>query len=657
MIAHTFERLAKLEQIKSTLKDVDGDFSIPGVVVVGMQSSGKSSVLESATGLAFPRSEGMCTRVPTVVTVSKTEGDESTGVTVASDPSLTTDVHTFEATDTTAFGDAIRELTDKLAPDGHISDSPIYVSYKRPDGPTYSLTDLPGITFCSTVQDDVEAQTIRLTKRHLENENALILCVLPATEDFHNSKALRLAEELDPNGDRTIGVVTKVDNLPPGSDLVSRMAGEGEGAISLKHGFFAVRNRTQAEINEELALEDVVKKETELFRSDAVLKLLPSHQCGMAKLLAKVCAEQSRAIDDYIPKLKKTATGLLRKYQKDMAALPRSLTTQEERRDFVSRKMGEIATDIRRAAEADTTVCGSREKSTKLAARVHEALKNGLADRIHDQLPNFLLEETKSELREATAEGLGHDLSNFMQSGAFRNQFVAAIDPLLCEAASSTVDEVAACVLRCCTAVVEARLGSSGGITKALADKVLEEIVTDVHERAEDTHGMVRRMAGAELRSTYTNNHYFAQTISKFKEIVSSNSGQWKKNGKVGYHTASDPGVNDGTAEGIPEAFIAATAMSFRSESNDEAALREMQITLHAYGKVVHKRFSDSAAVVIRDILLVDMVEKLLGLLNARTDQLIAHMAEDKGVVLKRKELDRNIAGLKKALSELKEMR
>jgi hypothetical protein len=82
-----------------------------------------------------------------------------------------------------------------------------------------------------------------------------------------------------------------------------------------------------------------------------------------------------------------------------------------------------------------------------------------------------------------------------------------------------------------------------------------------------------------------------------------------------------------------------------------------MQITLHAYGKVVHKRFSDSVAVVIRDILLVDMVDELLGLLNARTDQLIAHMAEDKSVALKRKELDRNIAGLKKALSELKEMR
>lgn len=654
MIAHPFERLAKLEQIKKTLKSVDGDFAIPGVVVVGMQSSGKSSVLESATGLAFPRSEGMCTRVPTVVTVSKADGDELTGVTVASDPNLTTDVHTFAATDTAAFGDAIRKLTDKLAPDGHISDSPIYVSYKRSDGPTYSLTDLPGITFCSKVQDDVEAQTTRLTKKHMENENALILCVLPSTEDFHNSKALRLAEELDPHGDRTIGVVTKADNLPPGSDLVARMAGEGEGAISLKHGFFAVRNRTQAEIDEELALEDVVEKERDLFASDPVLKRLPSEQCGIAKLLEKVCAEQSRAIDEYIPKFKKIATELLRDHQKTMAALPRSLVTQEECRDFLSRRMGEIATDIRRATEADTTICGPREKSTKLAARVHEALNSGLAKRIYDDLPDFLSEEVKTELRNATTEGRGHDLSNFMQSGAFRNQFVEAIDPLLGEAASNTVDAVAGCVLRCCTAVVEARLGTGGGITKALAAKVLEELEGDVRERAEDAHKIVRRMAGAEVRSTYTNNHYFAQTIAKFKEIVGSNSGKWMEHAQ--YSGIDDYGITDGNADGIPTEFMRATAKSFRTESNDEAALREMQITLHAYGRVVRKRFSDSVAVVIRDILLVDMVDGLLGFLNARTDQLIVHMAEDKGVALKRKELDRNIAGLTKALSELNGM-
>ena len=656
MIAHTFERLAKLEQIKAHLKDVDHEFSIPGVVVVGMQSSGKSSVLESMTGLAFPRSEGMCTRVPTVVTVSKAGDGGPTGVTVASTPDFSEDVHRFEASDTHAFGEAIRTLTDKLAPEGRISDSPIYVSYKRPDGPTYSLTDLPGITFCSTVQDDVEEQTVRLTKKHMENENALMLCVLPATEDFHNSKALRLAEKIDPHGDRTIGVVTKVDNLSPGDNLLAKMAGEGDGAIALKHGFFAVRNRTQAEIDEGLELEELVKKERELFKSDKVLKCLPPDQRGIDKLLEKVCAEQSRAIDEYIPKLKKLATELLRKHLKDREALPQSLFTPEQRRGFLSHKIGEIANDIRHAAEADTTICGPREKSTKLAARVHEALKDGLAERIHRDIPDFLSEDVKDDLRAATTEGRGHDLSNFMQSGAFRNQFAMAVDPLLGEAASDTVDAVAECVRLCCTTVIEARLGEKvGGVTKALGLKILEELEGDLRMRTEKAHEVVKRMAGAELRSTYTNNHYFAQTIAKFNEIVGFNSGQWKRNGRDQIITKND-GVGDGEAMGISKEFMEATAKSFRTESNDEAALREMQITLHAYGKVVHKRFSDSVAVLIRDILLVDMVDKLLGFLVTRIDQFIEHMVEDKAVAHKRKELERNINGLKKALGELDHM-
>ena len=70
MLTHRFAQLDAMEQVKSLLKGVSGEsISVPSIVVVGAQSSGKSSVLEHATGLAFPRGEGMCTRVPTIVSV------------------------------------------------------------------------------------------------------------------------------------------------------------------------------------------------------------------------------------------------------------------------------------------------------------------------------------------------------------------------------------------------------------------------------------------------------------------------------------------------------------------------------------------------------------------------------------------------------------
>jgi dynamin 1-like protein len=276
MLNHVFEKLESLERIKHTLKDVDGKFDIPGVVVCGSQSSGKSSVLESATGLAFPRSEGMCTRVPAIVTVSRCSDGESPGVTVSSNPSYTEDVSMFADTDTSAFSQAVCKLTNKLAPDGRIRDSPIYVKYLRETGPTFTLTDLPGITCISKAQDDVETQTIDLTRKYISNSNALLLVVLPASEDFHNSKALKLAEDVDPNGERTIGVVTKVDSIPPGSDIVGRMTGASVGSIELAHGFFAVRNRTQEEVESGISLKDVVAKEEALFAYSSVLSQLPS---------------------------------------------------------------------------------------------------------------------------------------------------------------------------------------------------------------------------------------------------------------------------------------------------------------------------------------------------------------------------------------------
>ena len=67
MFSNQFDALDKMVQVGALLRDVSPDFDVPNIVVVGAQSSGKSSVLEHATGLAFPRGEGMCTRVPTAV--------------------------------------------------------------------------------------------------------------------------------------------------------------------------------------------------------------------------------------------------------------------------------------------------------------------------------------------------------------------------------------------------------------------------------------------------------------------------------------------------------------------------------------------------------------------------------------------------------------
>lgn len=278
MLAHNFEKLDAIEKVRAALKDIEGSaIQVPGIVVVGAQSSGKSSVLEHATGLAFPRGEGTCTRVPTTVSVENVVDKDATGVTCATDPAYLNNVRDLKVEDSEGFGAAIRELTDILEPENTIGTCPIYVKYRRHgSGPTFTITDVPGITCMSKTDPNIEKTTIELTRSMIAgNDETLVLVVLPATEDFQNSKALQIAEQEDPEGRRTIGIVTKIDNLPPGSKLAESMAGADH---VLHHGYYAVRNRTQLEIGEGLTLDALAEKEAALFASDAVLKQLPAEQ-------------------------------------------------------------------------------------------------------------------------------------------------------------------------------------------------------------------------------------------------------------------------------------------------------------------------------------------------------------------------------------------
>lgn len=634
-------KLDAIERIRSALKDVSGEsISVPGIVVVGAQSSGKSSVLEHATGLAFPRGEGMCTRVPTIVSVEPVRDDKEPSITIASDPTYTKDARTIDPNDTDEFAKAIQNATDKLADEGTIQSTPIYVKYRRNGGPAFTLTDVPGITCISKTQRDVERRTETLTRSMIaQNEDTLVLVVLPATDDFHNSKALKIAEEEDPEGKRTIGVVTKIDNLPPGSDIVDRMTG---GEIDLRHGFYAVRNRTQQEINEGDDMDGIDDLEAELFTSDPVLSQLPSSRCGMPELLAKICEEQTRAIDAAIPKLRLQIHEVLVKQEAELVAMPAALSSEGAKNTFFITSLTSVWNDLRRCSEADTTVLGLVTKTTNLTARTHEALE-GMTNTLYEAMPDFLDEGVNARLKLACKEALGYDLSNFLQGPVFREEFTKAVFPNFWIASEGAVDRVAAQVRCCVEALFDAHFGVA--VVAPAAVKELKKLMkVEIDVRVTKTKMIIGRFCAAEKRCTYTNNHYLAQTIAKMQEIIVHNSGEWKK--------GAFPGVNDGGRD-ISEGFMKNMAAEFRAGSNDASAIRNMQVALKAYGKVVHKRFTDSVAVVMLNELVYELIDDTPHLSTKWAPSVLSLLSEQKKVAHRRRELTKSIAGLKTAMAEL----
>jgi hypothetical protein len=144
-LAQMQKKLDVMEEVRSLLRDVEA-ISVPGVVVAGAQSSGKSSVIESLCGINLPRGETITTRVPLVLRMCADPSLEA-GCALISTHSDFKDANTLALSD---VGERIAQLTAELAGDsGAVQDAPIHVKVTLPQGPTLTLIDLPGITHIS----------------------------------------------------------------------------------------------------------------------------------------------------------------------------------------------------------------------------------------------------------------------------------------------------------------------------------------------------------------------------------------------------------------------------------------------------------------------------------------------------------------------------
>lgn len=160
--------LGALEQLRALLQGND-EVSIPGVVVAGAQSAGKSSVLEALGGMKLPRGQNITTRVPLVLSLVAVPGVQPHAV-IGGDADLATNGKRIEIDD---ISEEIEGLTNELAGDGTaVSTKPIFLKILRPSGPTLTLIDLPGITHNSADgAQDIHTETVNLVKHFISEDN------------------------------------------------------------------------------------------------------------------------------------------------------------------------------------------------------------------------------------------------------------------------------------------------------------------------------------------------------------------------------------------------------------------------------------------------------------------------------------------------------
>ncbi|XP_028439987.1 dynamin-1-like protein isoform X3 [Perca flavescens] len=252
---------------------------LPQIVVVGTQSSGKSSVLESLVGRdVLPRGTGIVTRRPLILqlvhidpedrrktseenaTESKKNGRLYRGIDGEEWGKF---LHTKNKiyTDFEEIRQEIEAETQRISGNNKgISNEPIHLRIFSPHVVNLTLVDLPGITKVPVGDQpkDIELQIRELIFKYIFNPNSIILAVTAANTDMATSEALKVAREVDPDGRRTLAVVTKLDLMDAGTDAMDVLMGR---VIPVKLGIIGVVNRSQLDINQKKLVADAIRDE------------------------------------------------------------------------------------------------------------------------------------------------------------------------------------------------------------------------------------------------------------------------------------------------------------------------------------------------------------------------------------------------------------
>jgi replication fork clamp-binding protein CrfC len=285
---------------------------LPQIAVVGSQSSGKSSVLESFVGRDFlPRGSGIVTRRPLILQLIHLDDPK------ARERAEFLHRPGVEYTDFQQISAEIVAETDRGTGGGrNISPIPINLKLWSPHVLNLTVVDLPGL-----VKNAVEGQDPRIVdqihtmvKGVVSQRSSLILAVTPANDDIANSDSLRLAREVDPMGDRTVGVITKVDLMDSGTDCRAVLQNR---IYPLKLGYIGVVNRSQSEIDKRIPVEQARKKEREFFDGSRDYSDI-ADRCGSTYLVSVLNQLLMEHIRTCMPGLRQRIQGMLAEKEEEL---------------------------------------------------------------------------------------------------------------------------------------------------------------------------------------------------------------------------------------------------------------------------------------------------------------------------------------------------
>lgn len=314
---------------------LDSVLSLPQLVVCGDQSAGKSSVLEALTEIPFPRKDNLCTRFPTEIILRRGKV-ETLGVRIIPDPQRPAEeretLNSFDATinDLRELPDIMTRATGLMGleigehfnlPPRAFSRDVLVVEIEGPTRPQLTVVDLPGIIQAETKdasQADVD-MTVEITKSYISLPRTICLAVVSGAYDYANQPILNIVRQYDPKGERTLGIITKPDRLPSGSESEQSFLKLARNEdIVFKLGWHMLKNRSFEEGS--FSTTDRNKSEANFFQT-SIFRQLGAEQLGVQSLVIRLSDLLFVHIRQELPKLQHDLEAALTQTRRELAAI------------------------------------------------------------------------------------------------------------------------------------------------------------------------------------------------------------------------------------------------------------------------------------------------------------------------------------------------
>lgn len=516
-------------------KGISRYVDLPQIVVCGDQSAGKSSVLEAISGMSFPSKDNLCTRFATelvlrrhvqrIVKVSIIPGPDCSAKDKARLGKFSAEVDV-DAPDVGSVVEKAKEAMG-LSETKVFSSDVLRVELCGPSQPHLTMVDLPGLFRAGNRDQSVhDAQTVRnLVLEYVKRPRSIILAVVSAKSDFALQEITQMARELDPEGVRTLGLITKPDALDVGSDSEASYVKLAQNTdVVFRLGWHVLKNRDFKMRDASSAERD--EAEARFFASGIWTTLDPSH-LGVKSLKPRLSNVLKDQILQQLPDLLNdveseitSCTSIL-----DRLGTPRS-TTVEQRKYLL--QVSRDFTFLMKAA-----VDGEYNHPFFGSAKSEEGYKKRLRARVQNILAEFeevmrlrgkqkvIVETSSAGSREVTRSSYIDEVKDLMKRSRAR-ELPGTFNPLMigelfadqCQPWTNLAAEAGTRILK---AVDEVTLAIVEHITvKETATAILYILKSGTDKLKKELAEKFKELLEPHLDGhPITYNHYLTDTVQK----------------------------------------------------------------------------------------------------------------------------------------------